>query len=340
MQSRRAIFLALSVTLSGCRTLRVPVERQIELRRITIDAEMQKLAHSVFTRHLKPIRNRIPDVDLGFVLVRNSDAAVISYVPTIEAGNQFDNCRAGRRDLGSLVKPFLYASALQAGAIRADESFLDAPRTFRSRKTGMAVQVGNYAGRYTYRMLTVAESLAGSSNVVAGTVYERLPLETVRNTWRALDLGESFSPDLLFVGRWDAPLLNTCAAYACFVNGGVYRRATFLSDKQGPTRRVFAARALEQVCSGLRLCVRAGTGIAAADLVDSVRGKTGSSSDALAVLQSQAVTGALWIGRRSSNLDIGHTGGSLAMPALAALFREFRQRRPEWLPSWSNGLQV
>lgn len=318
---------------------------------LTIDPTLQELAE----QHLRDVvrgrvqRNQLPrDTDIGFVCLENATGNVLGYIPTSQERSEVDNCRTRTRDVGSIVKPLLYAFGLDSGAISPDNTFSDEPSVFRRIDRAGTYSAQNYGGRYTHEELTIVDAIALSSNVAMLKAYHRFDQRLLRRQLQAMDLPvDGANINLMALGRWTPPLLNLASAFTALPNGGEQAAPRFIASttaqRDGVTvqtpvrrRRVFGASACETVLEGMRACLTRGTGArAAADLSDVARAKTGSSQDSLAVLQTRELTMLLWIGRRDSNRDLRMSGGSLALPLLAELLRNIRRVRPELAPVWN-----
>lgn len=334
--NRRAFCFCLSGALGavGCGTRRLELEtKTVEL---AVDEEARVLCRYVLRQRFLGLMRKIPDLDAAMITVRNADSAMLIHIGSIREHAEFDNALAGRRDLGSVCKPFIYAAALQQNAISPEEQFPDEPAEFPRLDGAGTYAVHNYGNKYTYRTLNIEEALALSSNTVAARVYHRVGPTAVRRVFQELRLGTAFSINLLPAGRWNTSLVNLAAAYTVFPNLGEFSPAKIMRTTSGPPRpvRVFSPSVCRVVSRGMLSCLTHGTGTAAADLAEFARGKTGSTSDAIAVLQTRHVTTALWLGRVRSSRDLGMTGGKVAMPAIAECYRGLRRIRPSWFLVW------
>jgi membrane peptidoglycan carboxypeptidase len=315
---------------------------------LTIDKELQEIADRVIAT---PLRQRIhlrglpSDTDIAFVCMRNATGDVIGYIGTLQENSEFDNCRSGSRDIGSTAKPIIYGIALQSGAISAAETFIDERLTFPRFDGGGTYSPRNYGDHYTNRSVAIEDALAISSNSVALQVYHRIRQDTLRSYVDALSLPADYNVNLMPLGRWAVPPLLLAAAFTIFPNAGhaaTPRLVTAMTGIDGrrsdepvrTTPQIFAESVCSIISQAMRSCLTHGTGTAASDLANVARGKTGSSQDALSVLQSREMTTVLWIGRRDTAQDLKITGGHVAMPLLARFFREIRKVRPSLVPVW------
>ncbi|MGH9426314.1 MAG: penicillin-binding transpeptidase domain-containing protein [Terriglobia bacterium] len=319
---------------------------------LTCDKHIQSIAEREIAA---PLRSRInnqsrkdslpKDTDCALVCLANDTGDVLAYIPTLLAGSEFDNNRRTGRDVGSVIKPLIYAEALEIGVITQNDTFRDAPMSFPHRDGNGNYTVRNYHNGYTYRSLSIEDAIALSSNVAMTQAYHRIPLAALREWISRLKLPEPDDLDRLQIGRWAIAPLQLASAFTALAAEGRVARPKFivttkLSDGKQvdepitKSEKVYSAHACETVSRGMRACLVKGTGQVAADLASCARGKTGTSStDALSVLQSRVITTVLWVGRRQY-VDLGLAGGRTCMPLLANLFRVLRRARPELIPSW------
>ncbi|HLM59973.1 MAG TPA: penicillin-binding transpeptidase domain-containing protein, partial [Pyrinomonadaceae bacterium] len=143
---------------------------------LTLDEAIQEIAQKkIASPILQAINKSLPaDTDMAFVCLANETGNVLAYIPTIQKNKEFDNCRQAKRGIASTIKPFIYGIALESGAIRSEETFLDAPAEFPRLDSEGTYSVDNYKNQYTMRELTIEEAIAISSNVVAMRVYHRI----------------------------------------------------------------------------------------------------------------------------------------------------------------------
>jgi membrane peptidoglycan carboxypeptidase len=303
----------------------------IPVRDVVVESSLDVAAHQlVRTEMLQESKFRTPRLDGAIAIIRNTDNAIVVYVQSLSPEVQFDVLRRGDIFPGSLVKPLVYGTALETGAVLPTDLFLDAPMDFTSRETDRkAFAIRNYGDKYTMRFLTIQEAIARSSNVVAMQVYYRTSVSAFQQMLSRLHLPDTFNPNLAAIGHFEVHPLDLLRALSVIPRDGafVYRRK--------PKVQVFSSATTNVLADGMKACLQMGTGQCAADLADVARGKTGSSDSAMAILQTRVITALCWIGYLDRRQDVGFTGGSVAMPLLARIFRKLRTTRPAWFPLWS-----
>lgn len=306
--------------------------------RLSLDLGLEQIAE----RHIAdPIRRKTRQgslpatTDVAFVAIENETGRIRAAIPALSG--ELDISRRTYRDLGSTWKPLQTASALTNHAISPEETFADTgPMKFRGQV------IHNYGNDYSGQQLSMVDCIARSSNVCAMQVQQRLST----NEWRAaitllnLPLPRSF--DKIGIGdNWPVPMFRLASAYTALPNGGEMALPSYIAAATGEDgvfeapvirRKVFDSAACQVVLEGMEACLTRGSGKAAASEATVARGKTGTTQDSLAILQTRKLTLAVWIGDRESNRDLRQTGGALAMRLLVEFLREVRRTRPELAP--------
>ena len=234
----------------------------------------------------------------------------------------WNNAAQGQRQIGSTIKPLLYTTAISQGMNQAHREF-DGPISFPdvSSPTGR-YEPKNFEGRTTYRSMTIREALDRSLNLVTVRLADRVGLPTFFNKLQQLDIppneGTSYAAAL---GAVETTPVKMAAAYAPFVNGGLYRPPRYIS-------RVTNARGevLYDAATETRLPTRVWTPQVAYVGLDMIRGvvndmteqqgglatrakfgdwpiggKTGTSNgpkDLWFVGSTPVYTGAVWVGKQ------------------------------------------
>lgn len=306
--------------------------------RLSLDLELQRIAER---RIANALRTKIREghllrtTDVAFVAIENETGRVRAAIPALSG--ELDISRRTHRDLGSTWKPLQAASALTRHAISPEETFADTgPMKFGGQL------IHNYGNNYSGQSLSIVDCIARSSNVCAMQVQQRLSV----NEWRAaitllnLPLPRSF--DKIGIGDdWPVPVTRLASAYTSLANGGEMVMPSYIAAAMAEgnvfeapiiRRKVFDAYACRVALDGMEACLTRGSGKAAASESAVARGKTGTTQDSLAVLQTRKISLAVWIGDRQSNRDLKQTGGALAMRLLADFLREVRRTRPELAP--------
>ena len=249
--------------------------------------------------------------------------------------SQFDRVDQARRQVGSLVKPFLVAAALDRGYGIVDPVSADTVPIPTAQGPWLP------ADHVTQTVLPLREALVLSSNRAAAHLAADLGLETVGQVVRRAGL-ESPVPALpsTAIGAFDASLLEMTSLYAALGNGGLAVRPYLLERVETPdgavawTRSAPArpTRVLERstsfvVLDALRDVVDRGTGAAArwSGYSGPAAGKTGTTNegrDAWFVGLTPGIVAGVWIGfDQPREVVEGRGGGALAAPVWGTWMR-------------------
>lgn len=191
--------------------------------RTTLDARIQEAASRLLEEQLRELRGR--NVRDGAVLVvDNASGDVLAYVGGRGArasARHVDGVRA-RRQAGSTLKPFLYATAL-------DERLLTAASLLQDTPLALPVAGGMYQPRNYdegFRgLVSMRSALASSFNVPAVRTLELVSADAFVARLRALGLrlerGAAFYGPALALGSAEVSLEELVGAYRALANGGV-----------------------------------------------------------------------------------------------------------------------
>jgi membrane peptidoglycan carboxypeptidase len=193
----------------------------------TLDAEVQARGEAVLESHLQGIE----DGRYGSYAVRDSaaplEAAAVALDPATGAvrawiggrdfeRSEFDRVEQARRQVGSLVKPFLVAAALERGHGIVEPVSADT--------TPIPTDEGVWlpADHVTRTYLPLREALVYSSNRAAAHLGAELGFGSIGRIMRRAGLA-SRVPALpsTAIGAFEASLLDMVGAYAALGNGGM-----------------------------------------------------------------------------------------------------------------------
>lgn len=266
------------------------------------------------------------------------DRAVLALVGGEDfATRPFNRAVQSRRPIGSAVKPFLYAAALESG--------MPPTRTFPNTALHLRGAGGrpwvprNFEGGWDGREYDLGTALAQSINVIAVRTMLEIGPAPVADLLGSLGFEGHVPRDLsLSLGTAEASPLEVANAVATFAAGGLYdtpfvvRRVT---DRQGrtlleheprPSRRVSRATA-QAIRAMMRRVVTEGTAREAASLPWPVFGKTGTtnrSREAWFVGSDGRLVAAFLVGYDDRLPMRAATGGNTAVPLFVAFLRALR----------------
>ena len=263
--------------------------------------------------------------DMAAVVIDNATGAVVAYVgnssPERERPGRQVDIASSPRSTGSILKPFLYAVAVQEGCILPRTLLPDIPVNL----SGFAPQ--NFDRQY-YGAVSADEALARSLNVPSVFLLRQYGVPKFYSVLKDAGLTTiTESPEhyglSLILGGAEARLDEITAAYSAFVRG----EAPFAD----PLARWYTFEALKEVNRPDQLDWR---------LIRSVRKaawKTGTSygfRDAWAVGMTPAYTIGVWAGNARGQGVPGLVGARTAGPAMFDILN-LLPMSDEWFDSLS-----
>ena len=275
-----------------------------------------------------------PDVESALVALEPGTGRIRAMVGGYDYGtSEFNRAVQAKRQIGSAMKPFIYAAALDRGRTQLDV-IRDEPVSVRT--AGGVWSPSNF-GRSYEGAVTLRTALARSLNTVSVRLTLEVGVEAVIELMRRLGITSQFTPHItLSLGTPDLTLLETTAAYATFINGGFTvepRYIDLVTTEDGVIledyrRRRARERALSPqlayvVADMMKAVVERGTGRGVQALGRPAGGKTGTSAnyrDAWFIGYTADFLAGVWVGRDDFT-PIGRrvTGGSTALP----IWRQF-----------------
>lgn len=246
----------------------------------------------------------------------------------------FNRAVQATRPVGSTIKPFVYAVALEKG--RRPESIVsDAAFTIKG-KDGKLWSPKNYSGRF-HGNVTMANALTHSYNAATLRLLQETGYSRVHNSLRMAGINHPLQKDLsLALGAVDLTLLEMTGAYTNFAEQGIFRKPQFIraikttngssiSLDQSSPQRVFPKQVATTMERMLHSVVANGSGRRASQVPGIRGGKTGTSNDnrdAWFIGFTDKYTTGVWFGNDMNDpLGKKATGGSVAAPAWAKFMK-------------------
>jgi penicillin-binding protein 1B len=292
-----------------------------------LERELDRLDHT----------RKYPDAKLeGAVVVTSSQSGdVIAIVGSRNVGyDGFNRALDARRPIGSLVKPFIYLTALESGRYNAATVVQDVPVSIKL-VNGKFWQPENFT-RQTNGPVPLVRALAESLNLATVGVGMDIGLPKISQTLQRFGLPRAPAevPSML-LGSVDAAPIEVAQMYNGLANGGFrtpLRAVRAVISDDGKQIRAFPLQVtpvatpenIYQIDRMMEQVMVRGTGkpakaVLPANLV--VAGKSGTSSD----LRDNWFAGfsgshmaVVWVGY-DDNLPTGFTGSSGALPVWARL---------------------
>ncbi len=277
----------------------------------------------------------------ALMAVDNSDGEVLAMVGGRDfALSQFNRATQAQRQVGSSFKPYVYTTAIEAGA-KPTDIVVDGPTSFPTPSGWYTPH--NYEGDYKGAM-TLLSAFAESRNIPALKLASRVGIRKVIETAHRFGITSNIPAFLpVAIGSADITLAEQVGAYSVFPNDGIriephtIRKITqadglALPEKSAQVTEVISVETARTMMQLLEAVTRYGTGAAAAQLKHPVGGKTGTTNDytdAWFVGFSPSVTCGTWIGFDDrQSLGEKETGARAALPMWMEFMRAAIANKP------------
>ncbi|MEZ5782036.1 MAG: penicillin-binding protein 1A [Rhizobiaceae bacterium] len=294
--------------------------------RTTIDLGLQRAAEETLEYHLRTYGSQY-GVSEGAIVLIETNGAVRAIVGGRDYGqSQFNRATQALRQAGSSFKPYVYATAMEAG-FTPDSVISDGPINWNGW------QPKNYGRSYSGRM-TLTTALVKSVNTVpVRLAKDHLSIPPIKAMAEAMGVESALeSHKTMVLGTSGMTVMDQATGYSVFANGGYAGQRYGISqvmthggqviwehDRDAtPPHRVLSEKSVAEMNSMLVQVPEWGTARRAA--LDGIRsaGKTGTTQsyrDAWYVGFTGNFTAAVWLGNDDFSTTRNMTGGSL--PAMA-----------------------
>ncbi|MEZ8102458.1 penicillin-binding protein 1A [Vibrio bivalvicida] len=201
---------------------------QIWVRQVENSVEGQEPS---FAWHL----SQVPNANTAFVAMNPENGAVLSLVGGFNfVHNKFNRATQSVRQVGSSIKPFIYAAAIDKGLTLAT-LINDAPINQWDKSQGTAWRPKNspptYIGPTRLRI-----GLAQSKNVMAVRVLREVGLDETRQylTRFGFDIDQVPRSETIALGAGSLTPMKMAQGYSVFANGGYYVEPFYIDRIEGP----------------------------------------------------------------------------------------------------------
>jgi penicillin-binding protein 1A len=300
--------------------------------------------------HIKEITGSVARVDVeqkpaaqaALVAIDNATGEIRAMVGGYDfEESKFNRATQALRQVGSSFKPYLYTALIEEGYSPFD-TILDAP--FSTMSGGQEYSPQNYDGKYE-GVITLRRALAGSRNVPAVKLAEKIGIEKVVDVARRFGVSSPLPPYLpLVLGAAEITLLEHTSAFTVYPNDGlrieptlIRRVASYdgavLEEARPKVHDVVQPETARMMVAMLREVVEFGTAIRARELGRPLAGKTGTTnefSDAWFVGFSPTLTVGVWVGYDDKRISLGNkeTGARAALPIWIDFMKTILDSRP------------
>ncbi|CAL7962365.1 Penicillin-binding protein 1C [Alphaproteobacteria bacterium] len=219
----------------------------------TLDSGLQKKVNDILDVSLESLRAHKVN-NAAALIVDHTTNRILSWVSTgidCEKSNfQQDACQIdmvmSRRQAGSVLKPFLYATALDLGLTPAT-IIEDSPHI---APVGQGMHHFHNCSRIFYGNVTLRQALGNSLNIPALRVINIIGIDRYFDVLKmlgfdGLDMPTSFYSEGLALGNGEVSLYEVVKAYTVLANGGVLKPLQIDSNQQiyGTKTKIFSTEA-------------------------------------------------------------------------------------------------
>ncbi|WP_445776086.1 penicillin-binding protein 1B [Shewanella sp.] len=306
----------------------------------TLDPMAQEAAEKAVSSTMASLDKRAKNIQVGMVVTDKYTGGIAAMVGDKVPGYEgFNRAVEIRRPIGSLIKPFVYASALnQSDKFSLATPIDDKPITLKNEQ-GKTWSPKNFDKKFSGQV-PLLTAIKDSMNVPTVNVGLAVGVDNVVSTLQKSGWDESVSPyPSMLLGAVNGSPLMVAQVYQTLADEGRYRKLTSITavlDSQNqaldvsraPSSQAIAPATDYLVQYAMNHVVRSGTAKRLGAAFPGVRlaGKTGTSNDSrdswFAGFDERNVA-AIWVGQ-DDNSKTGLYGSSGAM----AVYQAFLQQRP------------
>ena len=273
----------------------------------------------------------------GFMVMQPQTGYIKAYVGGPDYRYfMYDMVSAGKRQVGSTIKPILYTLAMQEGLGPCDK-VPNIPQTF-ILPTGEPWSARGGTKRQG-EMVTLRWGLANSENNISAWVLKQFTPEDVAQMAHKMGITSFIDPvPSVFLGTAEITVKEMVAAYSIFANKGVYNSPLpvyRIEDKYGNVLQEFRPESREVItentaylmCNLLEGVVTGGTGVRLRykyKLMNPMGGKTGTTqkhADGWFMGVTPDLVGGVWVGAEDRSIHFQNLangqGASMALPIWA-----------------------
>lgn len=302
----------------------------------TLDPQVQWALQRALDARTRPLLKEHPDLQGAGLVTHAANGEVLALAGGRQAGFAgFNRALDARRQVGSLIKPAVYLTALQrAGSYNLATPLDDERLEYES--SGRLWTPDNYDHQY-HGQVMLYQALASSYNIATARLGLSLGVDEVVATLRRLNVDAPLNPyPSLFLGATDLSPLEVTRFYQNFASGGFQvplRSIREVLDADGEPLQRYALNVKRVIDPGpaylinraLQLVVAEGTAVSLNRRFSAqtgLAGKTGTTNDLrdswYAGYDGEKL-GVIWMGR-DDNQPMGLTGSSGALQVWGDLF--------------------
>ena len=313
--------------------------------RTTLNYSFQKVVEEALKNGIEELKrrhknlysnyNEEPDGCVIIISVKNGE--ILSMVGGKDySKSQFNRCVQAKRTIGSLVKPFIYTSAIKSG-FKEEDTLWDTPLEYVWKGKKWSPQ--NYDRKFR-GLVTLREALELSLNIPTIRLLSKIGVQKIVQELSRFGISTNNPPDLTIgLGTISVSPLDITSSFTPFFNKGILVQPFGIKDAvRRDGNKIFFSPHAKKVLSEeeanimmdmLMGVVKNGTGKFAEEYADRIGGKTGTTEDyrdAWFIGCSSEICIGVWIGFDSYlPLGEGETGARACGPVFLEIARNLPQ---------------
>ena len=168
------------------------------------------------------------DLEIASMMVNPNDGGVLALIGGKNyASSQYNRAINAKRQVGSIMKPLLYYSALENGFTSAS-TFTSELTTFNF-SNNKTYTPSNYNNKYANGAITMGAAIAYSDNIYAVKTNLFMGESNLINIGKRLGISSKLSPNpSLALGTSEISMKEMVDAYSSFANGGYKINSHFI----------------------------------------------------------------------------------------------------------------
>jgi len=201
----------------------------------TINRHMQAAAQDAFAKHYTQLSSKLgSDIDGALITIEVHTGQVKALVGGVDfERSKFNRATQARRQIGSIIKPLLYAAALEQGCSFTD-THIDEPIELVHNQ--QVWQPHNYDEKFNGE-ITLAYALSHSNNIVSIKTLLKIGAQHVVRLVKECQIrGPVHAYPSLALGCIDATLYEAVGMFNIFANDGLFvpvHYVRWIKDKWG-----------------------------------------------------------------------------------------------------------
>lgn len=207
-----------------------------------LDGQMMSYRNlNIYTTLDRDIQTYVNDAITETITEDGVQTAVIvmdpstGYVKALSGGtnyetSQFNRALYSQRQIGSMMKPFLYYAALEYG-FTPSTTFTNEPTSFTYNDGADTYTPANYSDAYAYEEISMANAIAVSDNIFAVKTHMFLGMNVLADTAKRFGITKEI-PEIpsAVLGVSSINIMEMAEAYSIFANNGRSVERKFVTE--------------------------------------------------------------------------------------------------------------